>query len=315
MLGQQVIVENVGGAGGMVGSARVAKAPPDGYQFVLGSRADAINQTLYKKPLYNLRDRPGAGRADRRPADVLVARKDLPVNTLPEFIAHAKTEPGHDAVRLGRRRLDRPSSTAPLLNAAIGVNITHVPYRGGGPAMQDLIGGRIDYFCTLTGTGGAADRGRHGQGDRRADARARADAAERPERVRAGLQGFRGLDLVRLLRAEGHARRRSSSGCTTPPSTAMDTPSVQEQLLASGAIVVAARAPLDRIPAEVHVEARSRRTARRSRPPASRWNSGTLEPPSRSFRDGPKGRARNPDKQALPPQLDFGFARFRERPE
>ncbi|MGA7487382.1 MAG: tripartite tricarboxylate transporter substrate-binding protein [Xanthobacteraceae bacterium] len=54
VLGQQVIIENVGGAGGMVGSARVAKAAPDGYQFVLGSRADAINQSLYKKPLYNL---------------------------------------------------------------------------------------------------------------------------------------------------------------------------------------------------------------------------------------------------------------------
>jgi hypothetical protein len=54
VLGQQVIIENVGGAGGMVGSARVAKAAPDGYTFVLGSRADAINQTLYKNPLYNL---------------------------------------------------------------------------------------------------------------------------------------------------------------------------------------------------------------------------------------------------------------------
>src|ERR1044071_4701948 len=56
VLGQQVIIENVGGAGGMVGSARVAKAAPDGYTFVMGSRADAINQTLYKKPLYNLLD-------------------------------------------------------------------------------------------------------------------------------------------------------------------------------------------------------------------------------------------------------------------
>ncbi len=53
VLGQQVIIENVGGAGGMVGSARVARAAPDGYQFVLGSTADAINQTLYKNPLYN----------------------------------------------------------------------------------------------------------------------------------------------------------------------------------------------------------------------------------------------------------------------
>ena len=77
VLGQQVIIENVAGAGGMVGSARVVKAPPDGYQFVLGSRADAINQTLYKNPLYNFA-------ADLAPvvliADqptLLVARKDL----------------------------------------------------------------------------------------------------------------------------------------------------------------------------------------------------------------------------------------------
>jgi tripartite-type tricarboxylate transporter receptor subunit TctC len=56
VLGQQVVIENVGGAGGMVGTARVAKAAPDGTTFVLGSRADAINQTLYKKPLYNLVD-------------------------------------------------------------------------------------------------------------------------------------------------------------------------------------------------------------------------------------------------------------------
>src|SRR6202023_1509304 len=54
VLGQQVVIENVGGAGGMMGSARVSKAAPDGYQFVLGSRADSINQTLYKNPLYNL---------------------------------------------------------------------------------------------------------------------------------------------------------------------------------------------------------------------------------------------------------------------
>ena len=54
VLGQQIIIENVGGAGGMVGSARVAKSPPDGYTIVMGTRADAINQTLYKKPAYNL---------------------------------------------------------------------------------------------------------------------------------------------------------------------------------------------------------------------------------------------------------------------
>src|SRR5215470_16597891 len=151
VLGQQVIVENVGGAGGMVGSARVAKAAPDGYQFVLGSRADAINQTLYKSPLYNLV-------ADLAPvvliADqptVLVARKDLPVGNLQEFIAYAKQHQG--AMQFGSAGAGSTGHVdCALLNASIGVDIAHIPYRGGGPAMQDLIAGRIDYFCTLSGT-------------------------------------------------------------------------------------------------------------------------------------------------------------------
>src|ERR1700731_223925 len=90
ILGQQVIIDNVGGAGGMIGSNRAAKATPDGYQFVLGSRADAINQTLYKHPLYDFK-------ADLAPvvmvADqpmVMVARKDLPVGGLADFIAYTK---------------------------------------------------------------------------------------------------------------------------------------------------------------------------------------------------------------------------------
>ncbi len=151
VLGQQVVIENVGGAGGMVGSARVAKAAPDGYQFVLGSRADAINQTLYKNPLYNLTTdlAPVVLIADQ--PMVLVTRKDLPVADLQEFIAYAKKNQG--AMQFGSAGAGSTGHVdCALLNAAIGINITHVPYRGGGPAMQDLIAGRIDYFCTLTAT-------------------------------------------------------------------------------------------------------------------------------------------------------------------
>jgi tripartite-type tricarboxylate transporter receptor subunit TctC len=151
VLGQQVVIENVGGAGGMVGSSRVAKATPDGYTFVLGSRADAINQTLYKRPLYNLT-------ADLVPvvlvADqptVLITRNEFPANSMPEFI---------DYVKKNQATLKVASAGAgstghidcQLFNTAIGVKVTHVPYRGGGPAMQDIIGGRVDYICTLTGS-------------------------------------------------------------------------------------------------------------------------------------------------------------------
>jgi tripartite-type tricarboxylate transporter receptor subunit TctC len=151
VLGQQVVIENVGGAGGMVGSARVAKAPPDGYQFVLGSRADAINQTLYKNPLYNLRTdlAPVVLVADQ--PTVLVARKDLPVDNLQEFIAYAKKN--RATMQFGSAGAGSTGHVdCALLNATMGVDIAHVPYRGGGPAMQDLIAGRFDYFCTLTGT-------------------------------------------------------------------------------------------------------------------------------------------------------------------
>src|SRR5262249_13638992 len=151
ILGQQVIIENIAGAGGMVGSARVAKAAPDGYQFVLGSRADAINQTLYKTPLYNLvTDLAPVVLVAEQPT-ILVARKDLPAGNLQEFIAYAKAN--QSTMQMGSAGAGSTGHLAcMLLNAAVGIKVTHVPYRGGGPAMQDLIAGRIDYFCTLSAT-------------------------------------------------------------------------------------------------------------------------------------------------------------------
>jgi tripartite-type tricarboxylate transporter receptor subunit TctC len=151
-LQQQVIVENVGGAGGMIGAARVAKSAPDGYQFVLGNvGTHAVSQTLYKTPFYN-------SVTDFIPvvliADlslVMVARKDLPANNLQEFIAYVKANQktmqfasagAGSATHLG----------CALINARIGVDVTHVPYRGGAPAMQDLVAQRVDYLCIDTPT-------------------------------------------------------------------------------------------------------------------------------------------------------------------
>ena len=90
VLGQQIIVENVGGAGGMVGSARVAKSPPDGYTIVMGTRADAINQTLYKKPAYNFLEDlvPIVLIADQ--PTILITPNEFPANTMPEFIEYVK---------------------------------------------------------------------------------------------------------------------------------------------------------------------------------------------------------------------------------
>ena len=149
ILGQQVVIENVGGAGGMTGAARVAKAPPDGYTFVLGGvDTFAMNQTLYKRPLYN-------SAADFDPvalvveqALILVARNELPAGNLREFAAYAKTNQAK--MQYGSAGVGSGSHLAcAQLNAALGMDVAHVPYRGSPPAMQDLIAGRIDYYCSL----------------------------------------------------------------------------------------------------------------------------------------------------------------------
>jgi tripartite-type tricarboxylate transporter receptor subunit TctC len=151
VLRQQVVIENVAGAGGMVGSARVVKAPPDGYQMVVGTTADAINQTLYKAPLYNYAtDLVPAGLMGNQPS-VLLVRKDFPANDFKEFVAYAKAN--QSSLQYASAGTGSTGHLfCNMLNAALGINITHVPYRGGGPAMQDLIAGRTDYICTLTPT-------------------------------------------------------------------------------------------------------------------------------------------------------------------
>jgi len=150
-LQQQVIVENVGGAGGMIGAARVARSAPDGYQFVLGNvGTHAVSQTLYKTPFYNsITDfSPVVLIADL--SLVMVARKDLPANNLQEFIAYAKAN--QKTMRFASAGAGSATHLGcALMNARIGVDVTHVPYpRGGAPAMQDLIAQRVDYLCIDT---------------------------------------------------------------------------------------------------------------------------------------------------------------------
>jgi tripartite-type tricarboxylate transporter receptor subunit TctC len=236
ILAQQVIIENVGGAGGMVGSARVAKAAPDGYQFVLGSRADAINQTLYKNPLYNFATdlAPVVLIADQ--PTLLVARKDLPAADLREFIAYA---------RANQAKMQMASAGAGstghldcmLLNAAIGISVTHIPYRGGGPAMQDLIAGRIDYFCTLSAT---AKQQVDGKLIKALAILSRDRSAMLPDLPSAREQGldFEATTWFGFFVPKGTPEPiiQKLHDATV---AAMDTPSVQERLNEVGAVTVA----------------------------------------------------------------------------
>lgn len=152
VLSQQVIIENMGGAGGMTGAARAAKAAPDGYTVLLsGSAVLAINQTLYKKPLYSAATDFEHVVLFSDSARVLITRKDLPVSNLPEFVAYAKANQGK--MQYGSAGAGSGVHVCSiLLDVAMGTKITHVPYRGAGPAMQDLIGGRIDYIAEQIST-------------------------------------------------------------------------------------------------------------------------------------------------------------------
>ena len=155
ILGQTIVVENVGGAAGMTGGLRVAKAAPDGYTFIIGnSGTHAYSQKLNRKPAYNaVTDFTPVGLVSESPR-ILLARKDLPVNDLKEFVAYVRANQGK--MQFGSAGVGSGTHLpCVLLNMAMGVDVTHVPYRGAGPVMQDLIGGRIDYMCDTIQTGAA----------------------------------------------------------------------------------------------------------------------------------------------------------------
>jgi tripartite-type tricarboxylate transporter receptor subunit TctC len=146
-LRQPVIVENITGAGGLTGTARVAKATPDGYHFVIGNVGTfAQSQWLYKERLYNsLTDfAPVTLLTDE--SLVLVARNDLPADNLQQFIAYAKAN--QQKMRFASSGVGGSNHLAcMLLNSTIGIEVTHVPYRNVVQGMQDVMASRVDYDC------------------------------------------------------------------------------------------------------------------------------------------------------------------------
>jgi tripartite-type tricarboxylate transporter receptor subunit TctC len=151
-LGQQFIVENRPGGGTNIGTEVVVHAPPDGYTLLLVNLTHAINATLYEKLSHSfIRDiAPIAGIVGV--SNVVEIHPSVPVKTLPEFIAYAKANPGK--INMGSAGNGSSSHMAgELFKMMTGVNLVHVPYRGQGPAMTDLLGGQLQViFATTPGT-------------------------------------------------------------------------------------------------------------------------------------------------------------------
>ena len=157
-LGQTIVIENVGAAAGTIGSGRAAKAAPDGYTFLIGNSGTHVySQSLYKRKPYDATtDFEPIGMVTESPR-LLVARKGLPVNNLQELIATMKA----NQAKMQYSSAGVGSGThlpCALLNHTLGVNITMVPYRGEGPALQDVIADRIDYMCTTIQSGAVQAR-------------------------------------------------------------------------------------------------------------------------------------------------------------
>ncbi|MEI8151520.1 MAG: tripartite tricarboxylate transporter substrate binding protein [Hyphomicrobiales bacterium] len=155
-LGQPIIIENVPGGGGMTGSLRVSQAAADSHMFVLASiGTHAIGHSMHAKPPYHPANdfQPVIFVADA--PLLLMTRKDLPPDNLAAFIAYAKAN--HDKMTFSSGGTGTSSHiSCVMLNQMMGVDVTHVPYRGGGPAFADVIAGRIDYICNYVSIGVAA---------------------------------------------------------------------------------------------------------------------------------------------------------------
>jgi tripartite-type tricarboxylate transporter receptor subunit TctC len=146
-LGQAMVIENVGGAGGTIGSARVASAQPDGYTLLAGSMGSHVAApVLYSNLRYDpAQDFEPIGLTAHAPA-VIVARTDFPAQNLREFIDYVKQN--GDQVKQAHGGIGASSHMACLLfNAQLGLTPSSVAYRGTGPAVNDLLGKRVDYFC------------------------------------------------------------------------------------------------------------------------------------------------------------------------
>ena len=151
-LGQSFVVENRSGADGNIGTELVVKAPADGYMLLLATVPNAVNASLYQHLNFNfMRDTAPVAGIMRVPMAVLV-HPSVPVKTIPEFIDYVKANPGKVNMASAGTG-SAPHMAGELFNVLAGVRMTHIPYRGQGPALVDLLAGQVQvYFATTPGT-------------------------------------------------------------------------------------------------------------------------------------------------------------------
>lgn len=236
-LGQQVVIENVGGAGGMSGSSRVAKARPDGNTFGIGTvGTHAQNQSLFARPAYD-------AAADFTPVILiaqvpigLLTKNALPVTDLKSFIAYAKANEG----KLNFASAGTGSAThlaCVLFNAAAGLKAAHVPYKGTGPAMNDLVGGQVDYMCEIMSTAKGQVEAKAVKALALFNAQRSPALPNLPTADEQGLKGFEAYTWNAIFLPKG-APADIVKKINDVTSEAMDDPAVASRLTDLGAVIV-----------------------------------------------------------------------------
>jgi tripartite-type tricarboxylate transporter receptor subunit TctC len=150
-LGQSFVIENRPGAGTNIAAEAVVNAPPDGYTLFLANMSNAINATLYEKLNFNfMRDIAPVAGISRAPL-IMAVNLSVPARTVPEFIAHAKANPGK--VNMASAGIGSAGHLAgELFMLMTGVRLVHVPYRGNAPALTDLIAGQVEVLFPSSGS-------------------------------------------------------------------------------------------------------------------------------------------------------------------
>lgn len=230
---QQVVVENRAGAGANIGAELAAKAPPDGYTLFMGTPAHTINPSLYRRLNYDIiRDFVPISQVSSGQY-VVVAHPALPVKTLPQLIALAKSRPG----QLNYGSAGPGNAThlaAELFRAMANINIVHVPYKGSGPALIDLMGGQTQFmFSNLTAAlphmKSAKLRALAVTGEKRTSI-----VPELPTVAEAGLRGYAVASWYGLLAPAG-TPPEIVTRLNTETGNAMRAPDMKERLAAEGA--------------------------------------------------------------------------------
>jgi tripartite-type tricarboxylate transporter receptor subunit TctC len=236
-LGAQVVIENVGGAGGMTGSSRVAKATPNGNVFGIGTvGTHAQGQTLYAKPAYDaVNDFEHVILVAQVPI-ALIAKNGLPPTDLKSFIAHAKANPG----KLNFASAGTGSAVhlaCVLFNSAAGIKAAHVPYKGTGPAMNDLVGGQVDYMCEIMSTAKSQIEGKRVKALALFNLQRSPALSGLPTADEQGQKGFEAYTWNAIFMPKG-TPAAIVSRLNAVTREAMDDPAVAKRLTDLGAVIV-----------------------------------------------------------------------------